>query len=272
MSSRGARWGMGPSACTRVAEIMSGRAISQQGLAATCKDLANKAQAEARGGFWSGAWARMSCEGGATPSEEAREASPTAGNTRGGQRSPGYSAVAVRRRRGDMAVGSSWPNSSPVWTMSRPGPADACWDEETGKPPAQGVHASQRLSLGVRGQARTLINACRAETRTGLGKSDRPGSQRGFGKRGQSEVAPCGARVRFLSRQPHAPAPVGFGFGDREIDQFAGCFFGREVPSCLDDLAGLGKRRDKPAWSRRRECSTSKVRFDARTQGRSPVR
>jgi hypothetical protein len=31
---------MGPSACTRVAEIMSGRAIYQQGLAATCKDPA----------------------------------------------------------------------------------------------------------------------------------------------------------------------------------------------------------------------------------------
>jgi hypothetical protein len=30
---------MGPSAYARIAEIMSGRAISQQGLATTCKDL-----------------------------------------------------------------------------------------------------------------------------------------------------------------------------------------------------------------------------------------
>ena len=32
---------MGPSTCTRVAEIMSGRAIAQQGLATTCKDRAH---------------------------------------------------------------------------------------------------------------------------------------------------------------------------------------------------------------------------------------
>src|SRR5208283_2438043 len=53
--SRGARRGMGPSTCTRVAEIMSGRAIAQQRLARTCKDRACKARAEARGGRWSGA-------------------------------------------------------------------------------------------------------------------------------------------------------------------------------------------------------------------------
>jgi hypothetical protein len=42
VSTRRARRGMGPSACTRVAEIMSGRTISQQGLATTCKDLADE--------------------------------------------------------------------------------------------------------------------------------------------------------------------------------------------------------------------------------------
>ena len=203
--SRGARRGMGPSVCTRVAEIMSGRAISQQGLAATCKDPAFKAEAEARGGFWSGAWARMSCEGGVTPSEETLEVSPTVGNARGGQRSPGYSAVAARERRGDMAGLRAWSNSSSVWTMSRPGHDSRCWDEEAGKPASQGVDACQRLSLGAVGQACVLTNECRAEVRTGLGKSDCPGSQRGFGKRGQLEaVTPRGARVRLLSRQPHA--------------------------------------------------------------------
>jgi hypothetical protein len=53
--SQGARRGKGPSTCARVAEIMSGRAISQQGLATICKDPARKARAEARGGRWSGA-------------------------------------------------------------------------------------------------------------------------------------------------------------------------------------------------------------------------
>ena len=138
-------------------------------------------------------------------SEETSEVSPTVGNARGGQRSPGYSAVAARERRGDMAGPYAWPNSSSVWTMSRPGHDSRCWDEETGKPPVQGVYACQRLSLGVVGQARDLTNECRAEVRTGLGKSDCPGSQRGFGKRGQLEDdAPRGARVRLLSRQPHA--------------------------------------------------------------------
>ena len=38
--STGEAWrGMDPSTYTRIAEITSGRAIFQQGLAATCKDL-----------------------------------------------------------------------------------------------------------------------------------------------------------------------------------------------------------------------------------------
>lgn len=53
--SRGARRGRGPSTRARIAEIMSGRAISQQGLATTCKDPAAKGEPEALGGGWSGA-------------------------------------------------------------------------------------------------------------------------------------------------------------------------------------------------------------------------
>jgi hypothetical protein len=166
--SRGARRGMGPSACTGVAEIMSGRAISQQGLTATCKDPAPKAAAEARGGLWPGAWARMSDEGGVTPSEETVEVFPIGGNALGGQRSPGYSAVKARWRRGDMAGHLIRSNLSPVWTMSRPGPAVECCDEETGKPPTRGVYASQRLSLRDGGQARDLTNGVqgRGQNRT----------------------------------------------------------------------------------------------------------
>ena len=81
---------MGPSTYARVAEITSGRAISQQGLTATCKDRVHKEESEARGGFWSGAWARRSDEGGVTPSQTTREVVPTRGNTPGGQRSPGH--------------------------------------------------------------------------------------------------------------------------------------------------------------------------------------
>ena len=46
MSTGGALRGMGPSACTRIAEIKSGRANFQQGLTATCKDLLFEAKAE----------------------------------------------------------------------------------------------------------------------------------------------------------------------------------------------------------------------------------
>src|SRR5215207_7517586 len=52
--SRGARRGRGPSAYARVAEIMSGRAISQQGLATTCEDPARDGRAggAGRGMVW----------------------------------------------------------------------------------------------------------------------------------------------------------------------------------------------------------------------------
>lgn len=101
-SSRGAWRGMGPSTYARVAEITSGRAITQQGPTATCKDRVHKAEAEARGGFWSGAWAHKSDEGGVMPSETTREVVPTRGNTLGGQRSPGHWVANEPGTRGDM--------------------------------------------------------------------------------------------------------------------------------------------------------------------------
>ena len=48
---RGTWRGMGPSAYARIAEIMSGRAISQQGLATTCKDLVYEGSPRRREGF-----------------------------------------------------------------------------------------------------------------------------------------------------------------------------------------------------------------------------
>ncbi len=105
--SQGARRGMGPSTYARVAEIMSGRTISQQGLAATCKDLAHKGYPEAREGIWSDAWARRSEDGEATLSQMTLEVIPTGSNGSGGQRSPGHSVAVVQGRREEMAV---WPN------------------------------------------------------------------------------------------------------------------------------------------------------------------
>jgi hypothetical protein len=95
---------MGPSTYPRVAEITSGRAISQQGLTATCKGRAHKEGSEARRGFWSGAWAHRSDEGGVMLSETTREVVPTRGNTPGGQRGPGH------------------------WVANKPGP----WEDMTG--------------------------------------------------------------------------------------------------------------------------------------------
>jgi hypothetical protein len=210
--SRGARRGMGPSACTRVAEIMSGRAISQQGLTATCKDPADKAEAEPLGGIWSGAWARMSDEGGVMPSEGILEVLPTGGNALGGQRSPGYSAVKARGRRGDMAGRLIWPNSSPVWTTSRPGPAIRCCDEETGKPSMRGAYASQRLSFRDAGQARDLTNGVQGRDQNRTREIRPSGIVEGLRETWPvGESTPCGRRARLLSRQPHARIERGMG-------------------------------------------------------------
>jgi len=68
------------------AEIASGRANSQQGLAATCKDLMYKGKTEASEGFWSGAGAGMSDEGGVMPSDAAHRGCAARGNALSGQR------------------------------------------------------------------------------------------------------------------------------------------------------------------------------------------
>ena len=77
---------MGPSTYTRIAEIMSGRAISQQGLATTCKDLLRKVNSEVVRGLGSGAWARMSYEGEVTLSDVLQRHDTVRGNTSSGQR------------------------------------------------------------------------------------------------------------------------------------------------------------------------------------------
>jgi hypothetical protein len=128
--SRGAWRGMGPSTGARVAEITSGRAISQQGLTATCKDRAHKEGSEAGGGFWSGAWVRRSDDGGVTPSQATHEVAPTGGNTPGGQRGPGHWVANEPGTREDMAgtTRSNLPSGGrPGRRTSRP----------AGKPPGR---------------------------------------------------------------------------------------------------------------------------------------
>jgi len=46
--------GRGPSTYTRIAEITPGKAISQQGPVATCKDPLTRRKLKDVGGFWSG--------------------------------------------------------------------------------------------------------------------------------------------------------------------------------------------------------------------------
>src|SRR6476620_4471201 len=177
-SSRGAWRGMGPSTYARVAEITSGRAITQQGLTATCKDRVHKAEAEGRGGVWSGAWAHKSDEGGVMPSETTREVVPTRGNTLGGQRSPGHWVANEPGPWEDMTrspgptspqvddhggerrgqKGNRLAGALPAYRRPIPGRCPGLRGEEAGKPSARGVYAGQRLSFRTAGQACSLIN------------------------------------------------------------------------------------------------------------------
>ena len=164
-SSRGVWRGMGPSTYARVAEITSGRAITQQGLTATCKDRVHKAEAEARGGFWSGAWAHRSDEGGVMPSEATREVVPTRGNTPGGQRSPGHWVAKEPRPWEDMA-GIAWSNLSSGgrswWQTSRPEgkptgrctthlPSPITWDA------SRSSRRGDRQTIGARGVCESAL-------------------------------------------------------------------------------------------------------------------
>ena len=156
---------MGPSTYARVAEITSGRAITQQGLTATCKDRVHKAEAEARGGFWSGAWAHKSDEGGVMPSETTREVVPTRGNTLGGQRSPGHWVAKEPRPWEDMA-GIARSNLSsggrPWWQTSRPEgkptrrctthlPSPITWDA------SRSLRRGDRQTIGARGVCESAL-------------------------------------------------------------------------------------------------------------------
>jgi len=89
---QGARRGMGPVAYTRIAEIMSGRSHSQQGLAATCEDSPYKEdEVGERGWDWRMSPYERRWKGNAFR-QDARHLA-IRGHTGDGQRGSGHSAV-----------------------------------------------------------------------------------------------------------------------------------------------------------------------------------
>ena len=147
----------------RSAEITSGRAIYQQGLTATCKDPPNEDESE--GGGRDLVWRMSSYERGRRGNAHRGDArhSHVVGN-----------AGDVRRSSGHLADPGRVPDTEP----GVPDPRSR--GEPVGKLQCGGVYACQRLSLPLGGK--TFRG--NAKVRTGLGKSDRPGSQGGPGKRG----------------------------------------------------------------------------------------
>jgi hypothetical protein len=136
--TQGGRRGMGPSAYTRVAEIMSGRAITQQGLAATCKD--SRSRGAPRGREREMVW-RMS------PYERRRR-----GNAlRGGSQA---ALEWVTPRPGKGALGTWRPWRAAACLDAVPGDrADGHQGEGQGKPMGWGAYAGQRLSFPPSGKA-----------------------------------------------------------------------------------------------------------------------
>jgi hypothetical protein len=137
--SRGARRGMGPSTCTRVAEIMSGRAIAQQGLATTCKDRAHNGSTGGAGRVM--VW-RMS------PYERRR----------GGNAPPGGLEAAPARvtpAPGKGALGTRWPRRSGThqtqsWITRGP----ASWRSGEANSTALGRRVRQHCRFARWGKAR----------------------------------------------------------------------------------------------------------------------
>jgi hypothetical protein len=102
--SRGARRGRGPSTCARIAEITSGRAISQQGLATTCKDPARNGRTggAGRGMVWRMSPYERRRGGNALPGGS--RGRPSAGNTRPGQRGSGHSVATTMGTQPDAEL------------------------------------------------------------------------------------------------------------------------------------------------------------------------
>jgi hypothetical protein len=249
-ASEGLRGVGGPSACARIAEITSGRAISQQGLATTCKDSSDQGRPEV--GERDLAW-RMSPwseEGGVTPSERILE----------------ILSAGVTPRRGKGALGT-WRARALHRTGHRTGYPDPRRErvEPRSKPHQPGAYARQRLSFGCCGKA--PWGQARAANRT---REIRPSGMKegGLGKRGhgsRTEVrgesrgdttGPYSARARVLSR----PTPPSAAASTPAVRRGSTSFSPRtealpsDKSSRARTTAALVASFEPPSWRKRKKC------------------
>ena len=129
----------------RSAEITSGRASMQQGLTATCKDHPSERRAQRGGGSRSGAWARRSDDGGATPVEVMED----------------ITLIRATPGRGKGALGT--------WRFATgAGHRAGHWSgtDLGDKPAGRGVYASQRLSLRSLGKVSHGLQSRQDQNRT----------------------------------------------------------------------------------------------------------
>ena len=164
--TQGGRRGMGPGDHARGTGPTSGRTPSQQGAGSNLQRprVRGKTAAAQRGGVW-----RMS------PYERRRRGNAFSGGLRG---HPGSHC----RAKGLWALGGHMrhPHQTLIWALR----TGSLWGEGMGQRSVTDADASQRLSAAGATEGPSPINRVRAEARTGLGKSDRPGSQGGRRKRG----------------------------------------------------------------------------------------
>jgi hypothetical protein len=114
------------------AETTSGRSSSQQGLTATCKDLASEGMPEARGGVRTGAGVRRSNEGRAIPADVVPRDHDERGNSSIMQRDSGH--LAASGVPGHCRAGEQW-------------------SARGSKPSRVGVYVGQHLSFARDGKA-----------------------------------------------------------------------------------------------------------------------
>ena len=188
--------GMGPSACARIAEITSGRAISQQGLATTCKDSSDQGKPEV--GERDLAW-RMSLS-------ERRRRGNALREDPGDPRRWGNTPAA---QRGSRHLAGSRPPPDRAQNRVNPAPRRERVEPRS-KPHQPGAYARQRLSFGCcgkapRGQAK-VANRTREIRPSGMKEGASGNVAMGAGLRSVGEsrgdtTGPYRARARDLSRQ-----------------------------------------------------------------------
>jgi len=139
MRSQGARRGRGPSAYARIAEIMSGRAIAQQGLVTTCKDRAHNGQTGGAGREMVWRMSPYERRRGVTPLQAAFEAAP----------------ARVTPVPGKGALGTRWPQLLGTLRTQPPGYAGpAVWRRGEANSTASGRRVRQHRSFARWGKAR----------------------------------------------------------------------------------------------------------------------